>query len=89
MKLFAFTKKGIVYIIAISVLLASYFSTVIMNYASDKITGEHLFATLLFQLIFALFEFLTVYKKAAANATVSLKQNETVAHLKVCKRNFR
>ncbi len=48
MKLFAFTKTGIVRIVASSLMLSVYISTIILNFASDEITAGNFFATLLF-----------------------------------------
>ena len=48
MKFFAFTKLGIIRIVAISLMLSVYVSSIIMNYASREITVGNLFATVIF-----------------------------------------
>ncbi len=48
MKFFAFTKVGIIRIIASSLMLSVLISTVILNYASREITAGNFFATLVF-----------------------------------------
>ncbi len=48
MKFFAFTKVGIIRIVATSMMLSVYISSIIFNFASNEITAENFFATLLF-----------------------------------------
>ena len=63
MKFFAFTKIGITRIIAISLMLSVYISTIIMNYASREITSGNLFATLFFIAALIAFYIFSVIKK--------------------------
>ena len=63
MKLFAFTKTGIVRIVAVSLMLSVYISTVIMNYASREITAGNFFATLFFIAAFIAFYVFSAQKK--------------------------
>lgn len=48
MRLYAFTRSGIVRIVAASVMLSVYITTVIVNYASREITIGNLVATIFF-----------------------------------------
>lgn len=57
MKFFAFTKIGIIRIVAVSLMLSVYTSSIIMNYASREITIGNLFTTAIF--IAALIAFLS------------------------------
>ena len=57
MKFFAFTKIGIIRIVAVSLMLSVYTSSIIMNYASREITVGNLFTTAIF--IAALIAFLS------------------------------
>ncbi len=48
MKIFAFSKTGMVRILAISLVLSVYISAIILNYASREITAGNFFASLVF-----------------------------------------
>ncbi len=63
MKFFAFTKIGITRILAVSVMLSVYISTIIMNYASREITSGNLFATVFFIAVLIAFYIFSVLKK--------------------------
>ncbi len=63
MKLFAFTKTGLVRIVAVSLMLSAYISTIIMNYASREITSGNFFATVIFIAAFIAFYVFSVLKK--------------------------
>lgn len=63
MKFFAFTKIGITRIIATSLMLSAYISTIIINYASREITYGNLFATSFFIAAFAAFYIFSTMKK--------------------------
>lgn len=63
MKFFAFTKIGITRIIAVSLMLSVYISTIIINYASREITSGNLFATLFFIAALIAFYIFSVIKK--------------------------
>ena len=63
MKFFAFTKIGITRIIATSLMLSVYISTIIMNYASREITSGNLLATAFFIAVFVAFYIFSTLKK--------------------------
>ena len=63
MKFFAFTKTGITRIIAVSLMLSVYISTIIMNYASREITSGNFFATIIFIAAFVAFYIFSSLKK--------------------------
>lgn len=63
MKFFAFTKTGIIRIVAASLMLSVYFSSIIMNYASREITSGNFFATAFFIVAFVAYYVFSVLKK--------------------------
>jgi hypothetical protein len=63
MKFFAFTKTGIIRIVAASLMLSVYISTIIMNYASREITSGNFFATIIFIASFVTFYIFSTLKK--------------------------
>ena len=63
MKFFAFTKTGIVRIVAVSLMLSVYISTIIMNYASREITSGNFFATVIFIAALVAFYVFSALKK--------------------------
>ena len=63
MKFFAFTKTGIIRIVAASLMLSTYISTIIMNYASRAITSGNFFATIIFIASFVTFYIFSTLKK--------------------------
>lgn len=63
MKFFAFTKTGIIRIIAVSLMLSVYLSSIIMNYASREITSGNFFATVFFIVAFIAYYIFSVLKK--------------------------
>ena len=55
MKIFAFTKTGLVRIVAASLMLSVYIITIILNFASQEYTAGNFFATLFFCLSLTVF----------------------------------
>ena len=63
MKFFAFTRIGITRIIALSLALSVYVSTIILNYASREITVGNFLATLFFTLALVAYFAFSVIKR--------------------------
>ena len=59
MELYIFTKKGIVRVLLLSLILSAYLTVILLNFASRKMSLGNLFATLIFIAAIAVFSVIT------------------------------